>query len=214
MNAIQKHILKIGLLLALFAIGATSLVVITEQATRQKIIDNEREALLSALNALVPAEKYNNDILLDTLIVPESYLLSTTEPTAAYRARMDNKPVAIVFTSVAPNGYNGKIKLLIGVKHDGILAGVRVISHKETPGLGDKIDERKANWIHQFKDLSLMNPDSSKWHVKRDGGEFDQFTGATITPRAVIAAVKNALHYFERHQEQLFQASELTTAHD
>ena len=211
MNAIQKHILKIGILLAFFAIGATSLVVITEQATHTQIIDNERKTLLSALNALVPADKYNNDILIDTTVIPESVLLSTTKPTIAYRARMGDMPVAVVFSSIAPNGYNGKIKLLIGIKHNGVLAGVRVISHKETPGLGDKIDIRKADWIKQFKNRSLMNPDNSKWHVKKDGGEFDQFTGATITPRAVIAAIKNALHYFELHHEQLFEVNNTDT---
>jgi electron transport complex protein RnfG len=205
MNAIQKHILSIGLMLAIFAIGSSSLVVITENATHDKIADNERQTLLNAINALVPAANYNNDILSDTLEIAPTKILSTTKSTTVYRARQNQQAVAAVFTSIAPNGYNGKITLLVGVYHTGKLAGVRVITHKETPGLGDKIDERKSDWITQFSGLSLNNPGSSQWSVKKDGGQFDQFTGATITPRAVIQAIKNALHYFEQHQNALFK---------
>jgi len=205
MNAIQKHILGIGLMLAIFAIGATSLVVITESATRDKIAENERKALLSAINVLVPASQYNNNILSDIIEIPPNQLLATTKQTTVYRARQGQQPVAAIFTAVAPNGYSGKITLLVAVYQSGELAGVRVLSHKETPGLGDKIDIRKADWISQFSGLTLTNPSPSKWAVKKDGGQFDQFTGATITPRAVIQAIKNALHYFEQHQHELFQ---------
>ena len=205
MNTIQKHILSIGLMLSVFAIGSTSLVVITENATRDKIADNERQTLLNAINILVPAVNYNNDILSDTLEIVPTKALSTTTATTVYRARQNEHAIAAIFTSIAPNGYNGKITLLIGIYQTGELAGVRVITHKETPGLGDKIDERKSNWITQFSGLSLSNPKSSQWAVKKDGGQFDQFTGATITPRAVIQAIKNALHYFEQHQNTLFE---------
>ena len=125
--------------------------------------------------------------------------------TTVYRARKDGAPVAAVFTSIAPNGYSGTIKLLVGVYYDGSLAGVRVINHKETPGLGDKINEKKTNWILKFKGLSLTNPVESQWAVKKDGGEFDQFTGATITPRAVVTAVKKSLQFFEQNRDELFK---------
>ncbi|HDY84624.1 hypothetical protein LCGC14_0905000 [marine sediment metagenome] len=205
MNVIQKQILGVGIMLAVFAIGATSLVAITESYTRDKIIENERQSLLDAINALVNRNEYDNDILTDTITLPGTPQLATKEDTVVYRARKNGEPVAAVFTSVAPNGYSGSIKMLVGVYYDGTLAGVRVINHKETPGLGDKIDVKKTNWILVFKGLSLENPDDSQWAVKKDGGQFDQFTGATITPRAVVTAVKKSLQFFEQNRDELFK---------
>jgi electron transport complex protein RnfG len=205
MNVIQKHILSVGLVLAGFAVGATSIVAVTEAYTHDKIIENERQTLLSAINALVDSSEYNNDILTDVITLPKTQQLATKEETTVYRARQDGAAVAAVFTSIAPNGYSGSIKLLVGVYHDGTLAGVRVINHKETPGLGDKINENKTNWILKFKGLSLTNPTDSQWAVKKDGGEFDQFTGATITPRAVVTAVKKSLQFFEQNRDELFK---------
>lgn len=205
MNVIQKQILTVGLVLAGFAIGATSIVTFTEANTRDKILDNERQTLLSAINSLVGSNEYNNDILTDIITQPKNQQLATKEETTVYRARKDNMPIAAIFTSIAPNGYSGKITLLVGVYYDGTLAGVRVINHKETPGLGDKINEKKTDWILKFKGLSLINPVESKWAVKKDGGEFDQFTGATITPRAVITAVKKSLQFFEQNRDELFK---------
>tara|TARA_R110002050_G_scaffold9504_2_gene33439 strand:- start:13605 stop:14231 length:627 start_codon:yes stop_codon:yes gene_type:complete len=205
MNVIQKQILSVGIMLAAFAVGATSLVLITEAYTHDKIIENERQSLLSAINAVVDSHEYNNDILTDIITLSETEQLATQEMTTVYRARKDGAPVAAVFTSIAPNGYSGTIKLLVGVYYDGSLAGVRVINHKETPGLGDKINEKKTNWILKFKGLSLTNPVESQWAVKKDGGEFDQFTGATITPRAVVTAVKKSLQFFEQNRDELFK---------
>jgi Na+-translocating ferredoxin:NAD+ oxidoreductase subunit G len=205
MNVIQKQILGVGVMLAVFAIGATSLVAVTESYTRDKIIENERQSLLDAINALVNSNEYDNDILTDTITLPGTQQLATKEDTVVYRARKNGEPVAAVFTSVAPNGYSGSIKMLVGVYYDGTLAGVRVINHKETPGLGDKIDEKKTNWILTFKGLSLENPGDSQWAVKKDGGQFDQFTGATITPRAVVTAVKKSLQFFEQNRDELFK---------
>ncbi len=205
MNLIHKHILTVGLVLAAFAIGATSIVALTEANTRDKIIENERQTLLLAINALVDDNEYNNDILTDIIILPSTQQLATKGNSTVYRARKDGRPVAAVFTSIAPNGYSGKITLLVGIYYDGSLAGVRVIKHKETPGLGDKINEKKTDWILKFKGLSLVNPIESRWAVKKDGGEFDQFTGATITPRAVISAIKKSLQFFEQNQDELFK---------
>jgi len=208
MNEIKTKILHVGLMLALFAIVATSLVTVTEENTRDKILENERQTLLAAINALVDSNDYDNDILTDTLLIPRVKALGTSDFTDVYRARKEGSPVAVVLTSIAPNGYNGKIKLLVGIYYDRTLAGVRVINHKETPGLGDKIDVKKADWILQFKGLSLINPVEDKWKVKKDGGQFDQFTGATITPRAVVTAVKNALYYFDKNRDDLFKEAE------
>lgn len=207
MNAVYSRILRVGLMLAVFAIVATSLVTLTEENTHDKILDNERQTLLNAMNVLVDNNDYDNDILADTLILGSNKQLGTKETSIAYRARKGTTPVAVILTAIAPDGYNGNIKLLIGINYDGSLSGVRVISHKETPGLGDKINERKADWILKFKGLSLLNPEVSKWQVKKDGGDFDQFTGATITPRAVVTAVKKALQYFEKRRDALFEES-------
>ena len=204
----KKHVLRVGAVLGLFAIVATTMVAFTEQNTRQQIKENERQALLDAINTLIPHEQYDNAILQDTLALPKTGELGTEETTQVYRARKQNQPVAVVLTVVAPNGYSGRIKMLVGIYNDGTLAGVRVINHKETPGLGDKIDASRSNWIKQFEGLSLENPSSAKWKVKKDGGAFDQFTGATITPRAVVKAVKASLEYFKNHREALFAQNE------
>ena len=208
MSAFKDHILRVGLILAGFAIGATSLVVLTEDQTHDQIIDNERQTLLNAINAVIPDGQYDNEILTDTLILGSNKQLGTKEVSTVYRARKNDEPVAVVLTAIAPNGYNGKIKLLLGINYDGHLTGVRVIQHKETPGLGDKIDLKKADWILNFTGLSLSNPDESRWKVKKDGGDFDQFTGATITPRAIVDAVKSALDYFSTHRDALFAITE------
>ncbi len=208
MADLKKHILRVGAVLGLFAIVATTMVAFTEQNTRQQIKENERQALLNAINTLIPHEQYDNAILQDTLLLPPTEKLGTEEPTLVFRARKQNEPVAVVLTAVAPNGYSGRIKMLVSIYYDGALAGVRVINHKETPGLGDKIDASRSDWIKQFEGLSLENPSSAKWKVKKDGGAFDQFTGATITPRAVVKAVKASLEYFKNHREALFAKNE------
>lgn len=208
MKDLQKHIIRVGLLLGLFAIVATTLVALTEENTREQIKENQRQALLDGINALIPHDEYDNAILQDTLTLPATEALGTEEPTSVYRARQNGEPVAAVLTVIAPDGYSGTIRMLVGIYHSGKLAGVRVIDHKETPGLGDKIDVKKDDWILQFEGLSLGKPPASKWKVKKDGGEFDQFTGATITPRAVVAAVKKSLEYFRKHRDELFAVTE------
>ncbi len=204
-NKVQlKNILITASLLMLFAATGAALVGVTFIQTEDDIIYNERLTLLKKLNNIIPAESYNNDLLQDTIIIKPSTLLSTKEESLAYRARNNNQNVAVVFSSIAPNGYNGSIHLLVGVKADGTLAGVRVVKHRETPGLGDVVSITHSNWILGFNDRSLSNPNEKGWKVKRDGGEFDQFTGATITPRAVVKAVHNALLYFDQNQNTLF----------
>lgn len=200
----RRQILLSGVFLWLFAVAGTALVALTEYSSRDAIVENERQALLRNLYALLPAERLDNDIATDTRELPASTLLGTDGVSIAYRARLAGEPVAVVFNSVAPNGYNGKIHLLVGVFVDGSLAGVRVVKHAETPGLGDAVEVRKSPWIKSFDGKSLDNPDARGWKVKRDGGLFDQFTGATITPRAVVAAVHNTLLYYQRNTDMIF----------
>ena len=188
----------------LFAVLGGALVGLTFIQTEDDIKHNEKITLLRKLNNIIPAESYDNDLLLDTISIKPSSLLSTKEESLAYRARKNNKNIAVVFSSIAANGYNGSIYLLVGINADGELAGVRVVKHRETPGLGDPVSITHSNWILGFDNKSLSNPDEKGWKVKRDGGEFDQFTGATITPRAVVKAVHNALLYFDQNQNMLF----------
>lgn len=194
--------------LLLFALVGTLLVAMTYEGTREQIAANEREALLRKLNMLVPPERYDNAIFEDTTRVINDHLLGTTEPVTVYRARRGGKPVALVITPVAPDGYSGSIRLLVGVNLDGSLAGVRILAHRETPGLGDKIEAERSDWILNFDGRSLGNPPLEAWRVMRDGGAFDQFTGATITPRAVVKAVRNSLIYYRDNHEALFAGTE------
>ncbi len=200
----SRQILLSGLFLCLFAVVGTSFVAVTEHNTRAAIAENERRVLLRNLHALLPAEKLDNDIVTDTLSVPASELLGTETESLVYRARLRDEPAAAIFNSIAPNGYSGKIHLLVGVYTDGKIAGVRAVKHAETPGLGDALDIQKSDWVLDFNGKSLDNPDRTSWLVKRDGGEFDQFTGATISPRAVVQAVKNTLLYYEQNASRLF----------
>ncbi|MGD2075117.1 MAG: electron transport complex subunit RsxG [Gammaproteobacteria bacterium] len=193
------------LFLFLFAVVGTGMVALTFENTADRIAENERRALLQRLNEVIPAERHDNDVFSDVLYVTNSELLGTSEPVPVYRARKDGWPVAAVLAPVAPDGYNGAIRLLVAINVDGTLAGVRVVQHHETPGLGDAIEAERSDWILTFKGKSLGNPPAEGWRVRRDGGTFDQFTGATITPRAVVNAVRKALVYFQRHRQTLFE---------
>lgn len=196
--------IRIALLLGLFSVIGIGTVAVTEHFTREKITANERTTLRRSIEAVLPATSYNSSILEDTIQVTDPALLGTKDPVLVYRARQDGRPVAVILTPIAPDGYSGAIKLLVGIRYNGNLTGVRVISHQETPGLGDKIEEEKSAWILDFSGRSLSNPVQSKWKVKQDGGAFDQFTGATITPRTIVKAVRNSLQYFEDHRDALF----------
>jgi Na+-translocating ferredoxin:NAD+ oxidoreductase subunit G len=207
-----QQILLTALLLGLFAVLGTGLVAFTFDNTHERIAANERAALLRNLHVLIPPERHDNDLFNDLIEVTAPELLGTVEPVAVYRARKGGWPVALVIAATAPDGYSGPIRLLVGIDVDGTLAGVRVVSHRETPGLGDAIEASRSDWILGFDGRSLDDPKESLWAVKRDGGHFDQFTGATITPRAVVNAVKKALLYFQRNSDRLFAEPSLREA--
>ena len=198
----------------LFATSGAALVGLTFTQTVDDIKYNEKLTLLKKLNTIIPANRYDNDLLLDTLTIQPSSLLNTKEKTQVYRARNKGQNVAVVFSSVAPSGYNGPIQLLIGIFENGQIAGVRIIKHRETPGLGDAVSITYSDWILGFNKKSLSNPKKRQWKVKRDGGIFDQFTGATITPRAVVNAVHDALLYFEKNKVTLFSQKPNSTELD
>lgn len=198
-----RHILTSAVLLALFALIGTTLVALIHDGTAERIIENERLATLRNLNAILPHERYDNELLADQRVIRDE-TLAGGQPVTVYRAFRDESPVAAVFATVAPDGYGGPIRLLVGVNVDGTVAGVRVTGHRETPGLGDPIEASRSDWILGFDGRSLGHPPLARWAVARDGGVFDQFTGATISPRAVVGAVREVLVYFAAHGETIF----------
>jgi len=199
-----RHMLVTALLLGVFAVLGTGMVALTHHNTEERIEQNERDYLQRTLNTLIPPSEYDNVLYEDTITVESRELLGSKKPVVIYRARKNGKPVAAILTPVAPDGYSGNIKLLVAIRHNGEIMGVRVVSHLETPGLGDGIDIAKSDWIKSFNGHSLDNPDELGWRVEKDGGIFDQFTGATISPRAVVKAVYNSLKYYQQHRDEIF----------
>ncbi|MDO6683479.1 MULTISPECIES: electron transport complex subunit RsxG [unclassified Oceanobacter] len=201
--SIQRNAIGLGL----FAIVTAGAIAIAQVGTADRIAHNMRLAQSRALNEIIPANQYDNDLLTDVISVNRNFdtrlLGPLPDDASIHLARHQGQVTTVILPVVAPDGYTMEIGLLVGIHADGRLAGVRVISHRETPGLGDKIDLKKSDWVMAFNGKSLLSPAESAWAVKKDGGDFDQFTGATITPRAVVTAVKHALQFFERHQTQL-----------
>lgn len=196
--------LKPAVILVIFAAGGAALLAGTHWITADRIAQEQRRARMASLYEIVPRETHSNDMLDDTIRVTAPERLGTPEPVTVYRARRDGEPHAVVMEVIAPDGYSGPIRLLVGILADGSLAGVRVVAHRETPGLGDFIEADKSDWIRQFEGLSLGDPPREEWAVRKDGGAFDQMTGATITPRAVVGAIRRALLYFSANREALF----------
>lgn len=201
----KKSMQRNGLLLALFAVVATFLVLAVEALTADRIAEQKRAQTLRSLNELVPPALHDND-LYQSCRQLQHEALGVTEPTALYRAKLNAEPTALAAEIVAPNGYSGSIRLLLAVRPSGEILGVRTLAHQETPGLGDKIERQKSDWILSFKGKQVRDADDDRWAVQRDGGMFDQFTGATITPRAVVQAVKSATLYLKNNSSSLFNA--------
>ncbi|MFV0476407.1 MAG: electron transport complex subunit RsxG [Parahaliea sp.] len=194
-----------SLLLGLFAVLTTIMVSGTYLLTQDAIAKSQRQAEEKALLEIVPATRHSNNMLDDTLIaVAADNGLGLHQDKPIYLARQGEQTVAVILPVLAPDGYSGDIELIVGVNRDGSIAGVRVLNHRETPGLGDKIDINKSDWIYSFNQHSLDNPAIEDWAVRKDGGKFDQFTGATITPRAVVAATRRALEYARDRHDELF----------
>ncbi|MFT4764618.1 MAG: electron transport complex protein RnfG [Oleispira sp.] len=206
--SIRKNAVGLGL----FAIVTAGSIGIAQVATKESIEKNIQIAQAKALHEIVPQSAYDNDLLNDTISLSHDEIHTEfnvrllgpiADDAVAYIARKDGKAHTIILPVTAPDGYTTNIDMIVGIRLDGSLAGVRVINHKETPGLGDKIEAKKHPWILQFPGLSLIKPAEKLWEVKKDGGQFDQFTGATITPRAVVRAVRLALTFFQKHGKEL-----------
>jgi Na+-translocating ferredoxin:NAD+ oxidoreductase subunit G len=202
-ETILKHTGKTAFTLVMFAIVFTSLLTYVYLVTKTPIEESEAAARLSLFAQIIPDALHNNDVLKDVVQIAPNDLLGNDKPTTANIAKIDGKVSAVILEAIAHDGYGGDIKLLIAIKADGSISGVRVITHKETPGLGDYIDIAKGKWIKLFDNESLKTTAESEWKVKKDGGKFDYMVGATITPRAVTKAVAKALKYFNTHQQEL-----------
>ncbi|GAB2880357.1 electron transport complex subunit RsxG [Microbulbifer echini] len=198
-----------AVVLTLFALITAGTLAVTQITTREPIERAIRAASAKALLEIIPLDRHSNDLLVDTYPIPKTYWsqLGLTQGGDINLARgKDGKISAVIVPAIAPDGYSGPIKMLVGINRDGTIAGVRVTSHSETPGLGDKVELKKSDWILQFDGLSLKNPPVSEWKVQKDGGVFDQFTGATITPRAVVNEVRQVLEYVAKNHQQIFNA--------
>lgn len=204
MNLLGISISRNAMVLAVYAVITTAAVSAIYLGTSDRIASSQRAAQAKALLEIVPVSRHDNDMLDDTLPVGDATLLGYPEQRSAFVARQGSEAVAVVLPVVAPDGYSGRIEMIVGVNTDGSLAGVRVLTHSETPGLGDKIELKKSPWVLAFDGKSLDNPTEALWGVKKDGGHFDQFTGATITPRAITHAVHRALKYAQAHRDTLF----------
>ncbi len=203
MNPLFQTIRHNAIGLGLFAMVTAGLIAVTQVSTAERIAESEKRARSAALLEIFPAEEHDNDLLEDSIQIPPSKLLGTSMPTEAFIAKRNGTPVGVILTTVAPEGYSGEIWSLVGIDQEGVIRAVRVISHKETPGLGDKVEIRKSDWVLDFNGKSLHNPEPDGWKVRKDGGAFDQMTGATITPRAVVGSVQNALLFFKENQDTL-----------
>ena len=200
--------LRGALTLVVAAMLAAALLSTVDRFTAPRIADNIAAERLKGLRAVLPVDSYDNEPHLDIIMALDPELLGSDTPVPIYRARLDHQPIAAVLTVIAPNGFSGHIHLLVSIRVNGEVTGVRVIEHRETPGLGDKIETGKSNWMQGFRGLHsaalTANPLAADWLLKRDGGTFDQITGATVTSRAVLQAVRNAVLYFAAHRQEIF----------
>ncbi|EGQ7903881.1 electron transport complex subunit RsxG [Vibrio alginolyticus] len=198
LTAIRKN----GLTLAIFACATTGLVALTQYLTKDQIKVQEQKQLLSVLNQVIPENMHDN-ALTQACTMVTSPDLGTLRAMPAYLATKNGEPTAIAIESIAPDGYNGEIKVITGIDNQGNILGTRVLNHQETPGLGDKIDLRVTDWILSFTGKQVTESNWNSWKVRKDGGDFDQFTGATITPRAVVKVVRNTVNYVNQSREDI-----------
>ncbi|WP_017220610.1 electron transport complex subunit RsxG [Moritella dasanensis] len=191
---------KNGAILALFALACTSVVAITHTVTKDRIAEQEQIQLLKIINQLLPEDGHDNNIFQSCKLMTNEALLGTAEPQRIFTATKLDETVGYAIEGIAPAGYNGNIKLVVGIDTVGKVTGVRILGHNETPGLGDKVEYRKSNWLDDFVDQTLTTENAHTWAVTKDGGDFDSFTGATITPRAVVSSVKDILTFYQSVQ--------------
>lgn len=203
MAALGQSIRRSAIGLGLFAIITGGTIAVTQVLTKERIQEQAARAEARALFEIIPEDQHDNNLLEDSVQLPADSQYGFPQAVTAWVARENGQPVGLIVPTVAPDGYSGDIRILVGVTPEGDVLGVRVTSHRETPGLGDKVELKKSDWVLDFNHRSLDNPDDDGWKVAKDGGVFDQFTGATITPRAVTRAVHRTLLYLRGHQDEI-----------
>ena len=202
----DRSIVKTGMTLAIIAAVCTALVAATYQLTEERIEANEKALLEQSLQPALTGIFYDSGVSESRLVLQPPHELPGNDPAIIYRVFAEGEPVAALFVVTARDGFAGPIRILLGVEVSGIVTGVRILQHRETPGYGDKITSARSDWVYQFDGRSLGEPQIAGWALKIDGDEFDQLTGASITPRAVMKAIRETLTYFDAHRDEIFQA--------
>ena len=203
----KDHLKKISttaVAMIIFSLAASTALSISYFITKSPIDESDAKAKRIFLNQVIPADLYDNNLVKDTISIEPSPMLGNKKNIDVYRAKKKNQVIAVIIESVAPDGYSGEIKTLVGIDKEDKILGVRVIAHKETPGLGDYIEIDKSQWIKNFDLKSLNKVSEKQWTVKKDGGDFDYVSGATITPRAVIKSTYKCLLYVKENKKRLF----------
>ncbi|MGB5449355.1 MAG: electron transport complex subunit RsxG [Woeseiaceae bacterium] len=193
-----------GITLAVIAAVCTALVALTYRVTAEQIVANEQAWLERSLQPALTGLFYTSGVTESKIIIPPPHELPGSEAAIIYRVYAYSDPVAALFVVSARDGYAGPIRVLVGIDTMGVVTGVDVLEHRETPGLGDRVESSKSDWVKQFNGHSLLDPEPTGWAIKGDGGQFDQLTGASVTPRAIIKAIKETLLYFDAHSEEIF----------
>ncbi len=195
----MNNFIKLPLILAALTFLTSGLIMFSETATRDKIAEQKKQMLLDSLKQLIPDNLHDNDLTQSTIKIFAKELLGHRKEQIIYIGKLNEVPSVYAIPVTARNGYSGDIDIMVGIKTNGEITNVKILEQHETPGLGDLIEAKKSNWIQQFPNQSLQKTNEKQWKVKRDGGKFDQITGATISPRAVVLAIKQALLYHQQH---------------
>ena len=201
-----NSVVKSGITLAAIAAICTSLVAATYHLTADRIAANDKALLEQSLHPALSDLFYDSGVSESRLVLAPPHDLPGNDEAIIYRVYANDEPVAALFVVTARDGFAGHIRILLGVDMSGVVTGIRILKHRETPGLGDKIDASRSDWVEQFPGRSMGDPEVTGWAIRRDGGQFDQLTGASITPRAVIKAMRDTLLYFNANRDQIFAA--------
>jgi electron transport complex protein RnfG len=199
-------VIKSGITLAVIGAICAGLVATTYLLTQERIAANEQAWLEQSLKPALSGLFFDGSVSESMLTIPSPHELPGPDDVIVYRVYSDDEPVAALFAVTAREGYAGPIRILVGIEYDGTVTAIRILEHRETPGLGDKIVSTRSDWVFQFDGRSLVDPDVTGWAIERDGGQFDQLSGASVTPRAVITAVRETLIYFNDNRDAIFAA--------